>query len=155
MYGSEDMTMLMAGVASKTGYNWELAKGKFIIQPSYMMSYSFVNTFDYTNAAGVRIKSDPLNAINIAPGLKFIGNLNNGWQPYAGVQMVWNIMDKTHFNANDVALPDMSVKPYVQYGVGVQKRWGDRFTGFFQVMLRNGGRNGVAFSAGFRWVLGK
>jgi len=44
---------------------------------------------------------------------------------------------------------------YVQYGVGVQKRWGDRFTGFFQVMLRNGGRNGVAFSAGFRWVLGK
>ena len=155
MYGSEDMTMLMTGIASKTGYNWELSKGKFIIQPSYLMSYSFVNTFDYTNAAGLRIKSDPLNAINIAPGLKFIGNLKNGWQPYASVQMVWNIMDKTDFRANDVALPDMSVKPYVQYGVGIQKRWGDRFTGFFQTMLRNGGRNGVALSFGFRWTLGK
>ena len=155
MYGSEDFPMLMTGVASKTGYNWELAKGKFIIQPSYLMSYSFVNTFDYTNAAGVRIDSDPLHAINIAPGLKFIGNLKNGWQPYASVQMVWNIMDKTDFKANDVALPDMSVKPYVQYGVGIQKRWGERFTGFFQTMLRNGGRNGVALSLGFRWAIGK
>ncbi len=155
MYGSENFPMLMAGVASKTGYNWELAKGKFIIQPSYLMSYTFVNTFDYKNAAGVNISSDPLHAINIAPGLKFIGNLKNGWQPYISMRMVWNIMDKTHFHANDVALPQMSVKPYFQYGVGIQKRWGDRFTGFGQVMLRNGGRNGVALSAGFRWALGK
>ena len=154
-FGSEDFPMLMTGVASKTGYNWELAKGKFIIQPSYLMSYTFVNTFDYTNAAGVRINSDPLHAINITPGLKFIGNLKNGWQPYAGVQMVWSIMDQTNFHANDIPLPQMSVKPYFQYGVGIQKRWGERFTGFFQAMLRNGGRNGVALSAGFRWALGK
>ena len=155
MYGSEDFPMLMSGVASKTGYNWELAKGKFIIQPSWLMSYTFVNTFDYTNAAGVRIKSDPLHAINMAPGIKFIGNLKHGWQPYVGVQMVWNIMDQTDFHANNVNLPSLSVKPYIQYGVGVQKRWGDRFTGFFQTMFRNGGRNGVALSLGFRWAIGK
>ena len=155
MYGHEDFPMLMTGVASKTGYNWELAKGKFIIQPNYLMSYTFVNTFDYTNGAGVRIKSDPLHAINITPGVKFIGNLKNGWQPYLSVQMVWNIMDKTDFTAANVDLPDMSVKPYIQYGVGLQKRWGERFTGFFQTMFRNGGRNGVALSAGFRWALGK
>ena len=155
MYGSEDFPMLMAGVASKTGYNWELAKGKFIIQPSYLMSYSFVNAFDYRNAAGVNISSDPLHAINIAPGLKFIGNLKNGWQPYISMRMVWNIMDQTNFHANDVALPQMSVKPYFQYGIGIQKRWGERFTGFGQVMIRNGGRNGVALSLGFRWAIGK
>ena len=156
MYGSEEFPMLMTGIASKTGYNWELGNnGKFIIQPSLLMSYSFVDTFSYTNAAGLRIKSDPLNAINITPGLKFIGNLKNGWQPYAAIQMVWNIMDKTDFNANNTALPDMSVKPYIQYGIGVQRRWGERFTGFFQTMIRNGGRNGVALSAGFRWAIGK
>ncbi len=155
MYGHEDFPMIMTGVASKTGYNWELAHGKFIIQPSYMMSYSFVNTFDYTNAADVRINSKPLNAINITPGIKFIGNLKNGWQPYMGVQMVWNIMDKTDYKVQNVNLPELSVKPYIQYGVGVQKRWGERFTGFGQVMIRNGGRNGVAFNLGFRWTLGK
>ncbi len=153
MYGNEDFTMLATGIASKTGYNWELANGKFIIQPSFLMSYTFVNTFDYTNAAGVRISSDPLHAIQIAPGLKFIGNLKNGWQPYIGLQMVWNIMDKSRFHANNVSLPDMSVDPYFQYGLGVQKRIGDRFTGFGQAMLRNGGRNGIALQFGFRWAI--
>lgn len=153
MYGNEDFTMLATGIASKTGYNWELVNGKFIVQPSFLMSYTFVNTFDYTNAAGVRISSDPLHAIQIAPGLKFIGNLKNGWQPYIGLQMVWNVMDRARFKANDVSLPNMSVDPYFQYGIGLQKRIGNRFTGFGQAMLRNGGRNGIALQFGFRWAI--
>ncbi len=153
MYGKEDYTMLATGIASKSGYNFELANGRFIIQPNFLMSYTFVNTFDYTNAAGVKITSDPLNAIQIAPGVKLIGNLKNGWQPYLGVQMIWNIMDRTKFYANNVSLPNMSVDPYVQYGVGVQKKIGERFTGFGQAMMRNGGRNGVALQFGFRWSL--
>lgn len=153
MYGRDDFTMFMAGIASKSGYNWELFNGKFVIQPNYMMSYTFVNTFDYTNKANVRIHSEPLNAIQVAPGIKFIGNLKNGWQPYASVQVVMNFMDKAKFHANDVSLPEMSVKPFVSYGVGVQKRWGDRFTGFFQTMLRSGGRNGVGFQLGLRWSI--
>lgn len=153
MYGKENYTMLATGIASKTGYNWGLGKGKFIIQPNFLMSYTFVNTFDYTNAAGVKIKSDPLNSIQIAPGVKLIGNLKNGWQPYIGVQMIWNILDKAKFRANDVTLPNMSVDPYIQYGVGVQKKVGDRFTGFGQAMMRNSGRNGVALQFGFIWSL--
>lgn len=154
-YGTDNFSMIMAGVASKTGYNWELAKGKFIIQPSYMMSYSFVNTFDYTNAAGVRMESSPLNAIQIEPGIKFIGNLKNGWQPYVGVSVVWNLMDRTNFNANNVSLPELSVKPYARYGIGLRKTWGDRFSGFLQAFFTSGGRNGVGFQAGFRLNVGK
>ena len=154
-YGSEDFAMLTSGVASKTGYNWELFNGNFIIQSSMMMAYSFINTFDYTNTAGIRIKSDPLNAITLQPGLKFIGNTKSGWQPYAGVSMVWNILDRTHVKAQDVNLPNMSIKPYVQYGVGIKKSWGDSFTGYIQTMLRNGGRNGIALNLGLKWVLGK
>ena len=154
-YGRDHFSMITAGVASKTGYNWELKEGRMIVQPSLFMGYTFVNTFDYTNAAGVRVNSDPLNAIQIVPGIKVIGNLKNGWQPYAGVDMVWNIMGSTDVMANDIRLPQLSVKPYVQYGVGVQKSWGDRFTAFFQTMLRNGGRNGVVLSGGMRWTLGK
>ncbi len=154
-YGTDNFAMLMAGIASKTGYNFELADGKFIIQPSLQLSYSFVNTFDYTNAAGARISSDPLNAIQVEPGIKFIGNLKNGWQPYAGVSVVWNIMDKTNFHANNVSLPDLSVKPYVRYGLGVRKTWGERCVGFFQTYFTSGGRNGVGLQTGFRYTLGK
>ena len=64
-------------------------------------------------------------------------------------------MDKSRFQANNVSLLDMSVDPYFQYGVDLQKRAGERFTGFGQTMIRNGGRNGIALSFGFRLALGK
>ena len=155
MYGTDNYTMLMAGVGNKTGYNFEFKEGKIIIQPSMLLSYTFVNTFDYTNAAGVKIKNDPLHAIQIAPGVKFIANTKNGWQPYIGVNMIWNLLDKSKVSANDVRLPEMSIKPYVQYGVGVQKRFKDRYMAFGQAMIQNGGRNGISLTAGFRWAVGK
>ena len=52
------------------------------------------------------------------------------------------------------SLPDLSVEPYVKYGVGVRKSWGERLTGFFQTYLTNGGRNGVGLQAGFTWAFG-
>lgn len=65
--------------------------------------------------------------------------------------MVWNIfMGRNQATANEVVLPKLSERTYVQYGVGVQKTWADRFTGFLQAMVRNGGRNGVVLSAGFQ-----
>ena len=155
MYGSEDFTSLLAGVGSKTGYNFEFQEGKFILQPIMFLSYTFVNTFDYTNAAGVKIESDPLHTLQLNPSVRFIANLKNGWQPYASVGMVWNLLNQTDTTANGVSLPDMHVKPYVEYGIGVQKRWADKFTAFFQTMIRNGGRNGVALTGGFRWSIGK
>ena len=155
MYGTDNYTMLMAGVGNKTGYNFEFKEGKIIIQPSMLLSYTFVNTFDYTNAAGVRIKNDPLHAIQIVPGVKFIVNTKNGWQPYIGVNMIWNLLDESKVSANDVRLPEMSIKPYVQYGIGVQKRFKDRYMAFGQAMIQNGGRNGISLTAGFRWAIGK
>jgi len=153
--GRENIPMLMAGVASKTGYNFEFKNGKFIIQPSILLSYSFVHSFAHDNGRGTRVSSSPLHAIQVAPGVKFIFNLPKGWQPYLGVNMRWNIIDKTHFAIEDVTIPDMSIDPYVEYGVGLQRRWGERFTGYGQAMIRNGGRNGVMLSFGFKWAIGK
>ena len=137
MYGSENYTMLLAGVGNKTGYNFEFFNGGMILQPSMLISYTFVNTFDYTNGAGVRIESDPMHAIQLAPGIKLIGNTKNGWQPYIGVSMVWNLLDESKVTADSVRLPEMSIKPYVQYGVGLQKRVNDKFLAFGQAMIHN------------------
>ena len=153
MYGHENITMMTAGVASKTGYNFEFKEGRIIVQPSLFLGYTWANVFDYTNAAGVKIEQDALNALQIAPGIKIIGNTKSGWQPYAGVDMVWNVfMGRNQVTANNVVLPKLSEKAFIQYGVGLQKTWADRFTGFVQAMVRNGGRNGVVLSVGFRWT---
>ena len=151
--GRDDFTMLNTGIAEKTGYNFETLERKLIIQPSLLMSYTFVNTFNYTTASNLHMNSDPLHAIHIEPQIKFIGNFKNYLQPYISVSMIWNVIDHAKFQADDVYLPNLSVKPYVQYGIGVQKRWGDRVTGFFETMIRNGGRNGVALQLGLRLSL--
>ena len=155
MYGNENFPMLMAGIANKTGYNFEFKDGRYIIQPNLMLSYTFVNAFDYTNGVGVKINSDPLHAIQVAPNVRFIMNTQNGWQPYAAFGMHWNIMDDTNVTANTTSLPGLSIKPYFSYGLGIQRVYKDRFTAYAQIMLRNGGRNGIAASFGGRYMLGK
>ena len=55
---------------------------------------------------------------------------------------------------NNVQLPALSIKPYAEYGLGVQRLWNDKYTGFLQAMARSGGRNGIAFTMGFRIALG-
>ncbi len=152
-FGRDEFGMLLAGVAEKTGYNFTIPNKKLIIQPSLLMSYSFVNTFNYHTASNVGINTEPLHAIHIEPQLKLIGNFKNFWQPYIAVSMVWNIIDQARFQADDVFLPDLSVKPFVQYGVGIQKRWGERLTGFLEAMIRNGGRQGIALQMGFRFSI--
>lgn len=69
--------------------------------------------------------------------------------------MVWNLLDKSKVTANDIRLPKMSIKPYVQYGVGIQKRFKDSFLAFGQAMIHNGGRNGISLTAGLRWQVGR
>ena len=149
-YGSENFALLNTGIAQMSGYNFRAFDSKFIIQPSMTTSYSFVNTFDYKTASNIQINTRPLNALQIEPKIKLIANFKQFVQPYLAVSFVWNIIDSAKFKANDVYLPNLSVKPFVCYGAGVQKRYGDRITGFFETMLRNGGRNGVSLQFGLR-----
>ena len=155
MYGTEFSTTMFAGVANKTGYNIEFNQGRFIIQPSMLLAYTFLNTFDYKNAANVQINSDPTSMIQIAPTVRFIVNTKTGWQPYLAVGMVWNILAHSNIKANNVTLPNMYMKPYVQYGLGIQRVIKDRFTAFGQAMIYNSGRNGISLSVGIRWAIGK
>ena len=149
-FGSDDFNMLNTGLAQKTGFNFPILNNRLILQPSIMASYTFINTFSFTTASNVHINTKPINALHIEPSLKFIGNFKDYLQPYLAVSFAWNLIDKAKFQANDVYLPDLSIKPYVQYGFGVQKRFKDRVTAFFEGMIRNGGRNGIAFVLGLR-----
>lgn len=147
-YGDDEFIMMMTGVASKSGYNFDLFSGHLIIQPTYLMSYTMVKAFDHTTSAGGNVHSDPLHAIQIQPGLNLIGNLKYGWQPYLGFNMVWNLLDKTKYTINDVSLPQLSVDPYAEYNIGFNKIIGERCSGFFQTTLRSGGRKGISLQGG-------
>lgn len=142
--------MLLGGVATRSGYNVELCKGRFVLQPTLLMSYTMVKTNNYTNASGARIRSEALHTIELHPYVKMIMNTESCWQPYATVGYVQQLLGETKFRADDVRLPGMRINPYVEYSVGAQRTWADRYTIFGEVKGRHGGRNGVEVSAGMR-----
>ncbi len=155
MFGDDTIPIFTTGTAMQSGYNFEFAEGKFILQPNVLLSYSFINTFDFTNARDLKIDSNPMHAMQVAPGFRIFGHTKSGWQPYISTAMKWNFIDDPSFSAANVALPELSVKPYVEYGIGLQKNSGDNFFGYLQTLIRNGGRTGVAFSAGLDILMGK
>jgi len=154
-FGSEHFTTLLGGIANKTGYNFEFKEGKYIIQPIMYTSYTFAKTFDYTSSTGAKINNGLGSYIELHPSVRFVANLKKGWQLYAAAGVVWMPLHEGTTRANGVELPNASIKPYAEYGVGVQRHWNDKFVAFGQAMVRNGGRNGVALTFGFRWKLGK
>ena len=150
--GTEKYHMLMAGVASRTGYSLTLGSCRYVLQPTLLMSYTFINTADYTNASGVRMESDPLQVLQLHPYVKAIMHSDSGWNPYITAGYVHNFMGKTKFRADGEKLPELSIDPYVEYGVGIQKTWYDKYTLYGQATGRNGGREGAEVSVGIRWV---
>ncbi len=154
-YGDDEFSSLLAGVGTKTGYNFEFLDGKLILQPLLFLSYTYVNTFDYTSATGAKIESDPLHTVQVNPSVRLIGNLNGGWQPYLSAGFVYNVLSESSVTAGNIVLPHMSIKPYAEYGVGIQRNWKDRLTAFGQAMVRSGGRKGVALTFGLRFAIGK
>lgn len=151
LYGEDSYTVLLGGVGNKIGYNFEFENGKFIIQPSLLLSYTAVNAFDYTNVLGAKVKNDQVNSFQFSPGVKFIANLASGWQPYASISRYWNLDGKSDSTVNGVRIPQMSIKPYWEYGLGVQRSVKDNFMAYGQSMFESGGRKGVALTAGIRW----
>ncbi len=155
MYGDDDIVHLSGAVSSKTGYNVEFANGRFIIQPNVALSYYISKIFDYTNEAGVKINSDPLNSFEVKPGVRIVGNTEGGWQPYLSAAMVWNFFNDTDVRANGIKLPEMSMDPYVEYGLGIQRVVNNDFTCYLQSLVRNGGRTGVSLTGGMSWAVGQ
>jgi hypothetical protein len=153
MFGNDEFSTIYAGTAVRFGNNFE--KGKFILQPNMTVGYGFANTFDYKTASSIDITSNPLHTIHLSPELKVIANLKNGWQPYAGVSAIWNVASKSSVYANNVQLPELNAKPYVQYNLGVQKAWNERYSSYLQATARSGGRTGIGFSAGLNIALGR
>ncbi len=145
-FGTDDFHNLSTGFAMKAGRNFYLGDG-FTLQPSFMGSYTYVKTSDYTTSAGVDIDSDAIQIVQLTPGLRLMWDAGNGWMPYIGYSYYWNLVDDSKVKANNVVLPEISVKPYSEYALGVIKEW-DVVDSYFQLVYRNGGREGIDLQAG-------
>jgi len=150
-YGDDDFESVSLGVALKTGYHWRPWES-LSVQPRLLASYSSVSTENYETSSGVEIKSEVVRVATLKPGLKVTGNLGGGWQPYAHADFVWNMGNTSRFIAAGVDLPELSVKPFVEYGAGLQKAVGETVQMYAQGLFSGGGYRSAGGKLGVRWA---
>ena len=94
-----------------------------------------------------------LNGINVAPGLNVIYGRDD-WSVYLTAMYMYFINDKLNGSAGDIDLSNVRMRHgYAEYGIGATKNFKERFMGYSQVTVRNGGRTGVALQAGLTYRL--
>lgn len=146
-YGrNQEFGLFNAGAAMRLGYNVGMGK-HWLLQPIMTAGYTLISGYNEDNERGEGVAVKPTNTLQLAPGFKIIGNYN-GWQPYALFDYTWALGSRTLAHVNDVTMPEMKVRSYVEYGVGVRKNMGERFTGYLEAVMRNGGRTGPSFQGG-------
>ena len=142
-----------AGVASKTAYNIHLP-WHFILQPTLYMAYNYIGGSSYNSFyEGYRTKIDPYNAFSIAPGVSLIWQRET-FSIYGLFQAMFNIGSSAGGQIAELDLPHVGIRdPYFEYGLGASKFFGERYSGYGQVVARSGSRKGVGFQLGLNMKL--
>ena len=154
-YGNDKFDMYTSSISNKTGY--EIALGEYVLMPSLYTSYMYIDTENYTSKAGAKISSSSKNVFELTPELKLSKDLDNGLNGYAKVSYTWNFYQGGKISADDVLLPKLSVKPYVEYGVGLEKDWSVEewnpkdVTSYAEINRHDGGREGWDANAGLKY----
>ncbi len=144
-----------AGAATKLAYNWRFHRD-WVLQPNLMAAYNFFGQQNWHSDYGqMGMMAGMLNGVNIAPGVNLIWEKET-FSIYGTLQYMYNVNGAVGGRAGNVGLPQVEMeRGYIQYGLGFNKRWGERFSGYLQAVLRNVGRTGVGFQLGFNFLLGK
>ena len=156
VYGNNDETFnYFAGTAAKASYNIRIHRD-FVIQPNLMAAYNYFGQQNWhSNFGQMGMMSGMLHGVNVAPGVNFIWERET-FSAYLTLQYMYNINGASGGRAGNVNLPHVEMeRGYIQYGIGFTKKFTDRASGYFQAVLRNVGRTGVGFQAGFLYRLGK
>ncbi len=147
-----DFSNFTFGIVVKSGYNFKLGDGQFNVQPNCLLSYSLVNSEDYTDSSNLSVNSKVLHGMQITPGLKVDGKFNYGIKAFAHAKMVFNVVDKTRVKVDNVKLDRLSIKPYVRYGFGLEKSFSKCCVLHGSVDFINGGINGINAQLGVSYL---
>lgn len=152
---SENSFNYFAGTAAKAAYNWKLHKD-LSLQPNLMVAYNYFGQQNWHSDYGqIGMMAGMMHGVNIAPGVNLIWEKET-FSTYLTLQYMYNVNGAVNGNAGNVDLPNVEMeRGYIQYGIGATKKLTDRCSGYFQAVLRNVGRTGAGFQAGFSIKLGK
>ncbi len=156
-YKSNDFNSQVIGAAARVGYNFEVARRRFTIQPSVGATGKYIITDDFEtalkNGKDIKEEMDDVTNITVEPGLKLALNLGKCWiLSGEGKYVIENFSGDTKIKGEDLdfILPDTSYKNYTNVGLGIEKIWG--YTVLHVKGNKTfGGRDGFIVNAGIEF----
>ena len=152
--GKDKFNTKVISLADKSGV--DIRKGDWTFTPALSLGYMGIDTDDYTTKSGTRIENKFMNVFTAAPELKVAKDFGEGLDGYAKAAYRMFFYDNNKVKANDVLLPSMSVKPYVEYGLGLTKDWSQTewnahdVSSFAEITRHDGGREGWDINLGLK-----
>lgn len=145
---SNDFKSQVVGLAARAGYNFEVARRSFTIQPNLGVTGKYIITDDF-KLDDIKEEVDNITNITIEPGIKLAKNLGKCWiLSGEGKYVIENVSGDV--KVEDIVLPDMSYKNYANVGLGIEKIWG-----YTVLHIKGnktfGGRDGFVVNAGIEF----
>ncbi len=128
--------------AFKIGANFTSEEGMVTFQPAVMGSYSLL-AYEHDGATNF----ENTHIWQVAPQATLLFDLGRGCEPYLKVLGSYARRIKDKEDSND---PDVYLKPYIEYGAGLQTQWIGATT-FIEIAWRDGGLDGLSLKAGINF----
>lgn len=148
-YGKSHVKDAWAGVAGKLGYLIPVTRN-VLAEPSIHASYTYIWTGNYTNSAGLRVKTENTSIFELVPNMRLNYRVNNDWMLFSDVRYIVN-----HNKGGDVRLdgsliPSFNTIDYLEYGVGC-KLERDAYDFEASIYRRDGNREGFNGYIGIKY----
>ena len=97
-----------------------------------------------------------MNVFGVAPEIKLSKNFDYAFGGYARAAYKMFFYDNNKVKADSVLLPQMSMKPYFEYGLGAKKDWerneliSKDMSSYAEVVRRDGGIEGWEINLGLK-----
>ncbi len=138
--GDDEFTNMWAGGAVVVKQNIIL-DDTFTLQPEIYTGYTWVKSANYISTSGAMIENQDFNVFEIAPGIRAIKHIGNGWYGGIGVKYVFNFVNDGDVTVNDMVMDNLETRDYSEYGLTLEKSI-DNFSISANLSRRDGGRIG-------------
>lgn len=118
--GTDTYVNMWFGAGARASYNIQL-DSTFSLRPGLQIEYTWINSPSYNSDSGAQIEPDNFSAFNIAPSIRAIKHIANGWYGSANVKYVATITQEDAVFADTIALPALEIEDYTEYGITLEK----------------------------------
>lgn len=147
---SDDFNNFYVGVMANAAYEYSF-DGDVFFRPALRAGYTWVNSANYISKDGNSIASKDYGFFELTPMLDIFGDVGDGLSIGAHVGYVMNFATGGETTVNYVALPELTIKDYFEYGIVLSQDL-DGFYLNINFGRHDGARNGWNGGVEFKYV---